>query len=165
MRDKTVYVNHYYFYIDDEDFGPLFLDPPLRGDVEGEYNDVCEKATPCIFCGQLCGKLQRIRARGRALGLGGDAILLVLSNAFGDGALADGADDHTDQTPDDERNDGPGENRVDGVTGEDSGRDRDREGGEGTTGRDDFCSDARGQSRSLLLNSSRSGRYLGVCRT
>jgi len=22
-RDKTVYVNHYYFYIDDEDFGPL----------------------------------------------------------------------------------------------------------------------------------------------
>lgn len=24
-RDKTVYVNHYYFYIDDVDFGPLFL--------------------------------------------------------------------------------------------------------------------------------------------
>jgi hypothetical protein len=24
-RDKTVYVNHYYFYIDDEDFGPMFL--------------------------------------------------------------------------------------------------------------------------------------------
>jgi hypothetical protein len=24
-RDKTVYVNHYYFYLDDEDFGPLFL--------------------------------------------------------------------------------------------------------------------------------------------
>ena len=24
-RDKTVYVNHYYFYIDDEDFGPIFL--------------------------------------------------------------------------------------------------------------------------------------------
>ena len=24
-RDKTVYVNHYYFYIDDEDFGHLFL--------------------------------------------------------------------------------------------------------------------------------------------
>jgi hypothetical protein len=24
-RDKTVYVNHYCFYIDDEDFGPLFL--------------------------------------------------------------------------------------------------------------------------------------------
>jgi hypothetical protein len=24
-RNKTVYVNHYYFYIDDEDFGPLFL--------------------------------------------------------------------------------------------------------------------------------------------
>ena len=24
-RDKTVYVNHYYFYIDDQDFGPLFL--------------------------------------------------------------------------------------------------------------------------------------------
>jgi hypothetical protein len=24
-RDKTVYVNHYYFYIEDEDFGPLFL--------------------------------------------------------------------------------------------------------------------------------------------
>jgi len=24
-RDKTVYVNHYYFYIDDEDFGPVFL--------------------------------------------------------------------------------------------------------------------------------------------
>jgi hypothetical protein len=24
-RDKAVYVNHYYFYIDDEDFGPLFL--------------------------------------------------------------------------------------------------------------------------------------------
>jgi len=23
-RDKTVYVNHYYFYIDDKDFGPLF---------------------------------------------------------------------------------------------------------------------------------------------
>src|ERR1700736_2964804 len=23
--DKTVYVNHYYFYIDDEDFGPLFI--------------------------------------------------------------------------------------------------------------------------------------------
>jgi len=22
-RDRTVYVNHYYFYIDDEDFGPL----------------------------------------------------------------------------------------------------------------------------------------------
>ena len=22
-RDKTVYVNHYYFYIDDADFGPL----------------------------------------------------------------------------------------------------------------------------------------------
>jgi hypothetical protein len=24
-RDKTVYVNHYYFYIDDAEFGPLFL--------------------------------------------------------------------------------------------------------------------------------------------
>jgi hypothetical protein len=24
-RDRTVYVNHYYFYIDDADFGPLFL--------------------------------------------------------------------------------------------------------------------------------------------
>jgi hypothetical protein len=24
-RDKTVYVNHSYFYIDDEDFGPLFI--------------------------------------------------------------------------------------------------------------------------------------------
>lgn len=24
-RDKTVYVNHYYFYIDDEDFGPIFI--------------------------------------------------------------------------------------------------------------------------------------------
>jgi hypothetical protein len=24
-RDKTVYVNHYYFYIDDADFGPMFL--------------------------------------------------------------------------------------------------------------------------------------------
>ena len=24
-RNKTVYVNHYYFYIDDADFGPLFL--------------------------------------------------------------------------------------------------------------------------------------------
>jgi hypothetical protein len=24
-RDKTVYVNHYYFYIDDEEFGPVFL--------------------------------------------------------------------------------------------------------------------------------------------
>ena len=24
-RDKTVYVNHYYFYIDDADFGPVFL--------------------------------------------------------------------------------------------------------------------------------------------
>ena len=24
-RDKTVYVNHYYFYIDDDDFGPLFI--------------------------------------------------------------------------------------------------------------------------------------------
>lgn len=24
-RDKTVHVNHYYFYIDDADFGPLFL--------------------------------------------------------------------------------------------------------------------------------------------
>ena len=24
-RDKTVYVNHYYFYIEDEEFGPLFL--------------------------------------------------------------------------------------------------------------------------------------------
>ena len=24
-RDKAVYVNHYYFYIDDEDFGPLFV--------------------------------------------------------------------------------------------------------------------------------------------
>src|ERR1700722_5971329 len=24
-RDKTVYVNHYYFYIDDVDFGPLFI--------------------------------------------------------------------------------------------------------------------------------------------
>jgi hypothetical protein len=24
-RDKTVYVNHYYFYIDDADFSPLFL--------------------------------------------------------------------------------------------------------------------------------------------
>ena len=24
-RDQTVYVNHYYFYIDDADFGPLFL--------------------------------------------------------------------------------------------------------------------------------------------
>lgn len=24
-RDKSVYVNHYYFYIDDADFGPLFL--------------------------------------------------------------------------------------------------------------------------------------------
>jgi len=24
-RDKTVYVNHYYFYIDDEEFGPFFI--------------------------------------------------------------------------------------------------------------------------------------------
>ena len=24
-RDKAVYFNHYYFYIDDADFGPLFL--------------------------------------------------------------------------------------------------------------------------------------------
>jgi hypothetical protein len=24
-RDKSVYVNHYYFYIDDEDFGPVFI--------------------------------------------------------------------------------------------------------------------------------------------
>ena len=24
-RDKAVYVNHFYFYIDDEDFGPLFV--------------------------------------------------------------------------------------------------------------------------------------------
>jgi hypothetical protein len=24
-RDKTVYVNHYYFYVDDEEFGPAFL--------------------------------------------------------------------------------------------------------------------------------------------
>ena len=24
-RDKAVYVNHYYFYIDDADFGPLFV--------------------------------------------------------------------------------------------------------------------------------------------
>jgi hypothetical protein len=24
-RDKAVYVNHYYFYIDDQDFGPIFL--------------------------------------------------------------------------------------------------------------------------------------------
>ncbi|HEY8670078.1 MAG TPA: hypothetical protein VIL63_04495 [Terriglobales bacterium] len=24
-RDKTVYVNHYYFYIDDADFGPIFI--------------------------------------------------------------------------------------------------------------------------------------------
>jgi len=24
-RDKSVYVNHYYFYIDDQDFGPLFI--------------------------------------------------------------------------------------------------------------------------------------------
>ena len=24
-RDKTVYINHYYFYIDDADFGPLFV--------------------------------------------------------------------------------------------------------------------------------------------
>jgi len=24
-RDKSVYVNHYYFYIDDADFGPLFI--------------------------------------------------------------------------------------------------------------------------------------------
>ncbi len=24
-RDKTVYVNHYYFYIDDAGFGPLFI--------------------------------------------------------------------------------------------------------------------------------------------
>jgi hypothetical protein len=24
-RDKTVYVNHYYFYLDDEEFGPVFL--------------------------------------------------------------------------------------------------------------------------------------------
>jgi hypothetical protein len=24
-RDKTIYVNHYYFYIDDADFGPLFI--------------------------------------------------------------------------------------------------------------------------------------------
>lgn len=23
-RDKTVYINHYYFYTDDADFGPLF---------------------------------------------------------------------------------------------------------------------------------------------
>jgi hypothetical protein len=27
--DKTVYVNHYYFYIDDKEFGPLFLN--IRG--------------------------------------------------------------------------------------------------------------------------------------
>jgi hypothetical protein len=25
QRDKSVYVNHYYFYVDDEDFGPAFL--------------------------------------------------------------------------------------------------------------------------------------------
>ena len=25
FRDKTVYVNHYYFYIDDDDFGPIFI--------------------------------------------------------------------------------------------------------------------------------------------
>jgi hypothetical protein len=25
QRDKSVYVNHYYFYIDDEDFGPVFI--------------------------------------------------------------------------------------------------------------------------------------------
>ncbi|MGH7300521.1 MAG: hypothetical protein ACREJE_08925 [Candidatus Rokuibacteriota bacterium] len=25
MRDKTVYVNHYYFYVDDEELGPAFL--------------------------------------------------------------------------------------------------------------------------------------------
>jgi hypothetical protein len=25
-RDKSVYVNHYYFYIDDADFGPLFFE-------------------------------------------------------------------------------------------------------------------------------------------
>ena len=24
-RDKTVYVNHYYFYVDDEEFGPAFV--------------------------------------------------------------------------------------------------------------------------------------------
>jgi hypothetical protein len=24
-RDKSVYVNHYYFYIDDQDFGPMFI--------------------------------------------------------------------------------------------------------------------------------------------
>jgi hypothetical protein len=24
-RDKTVYINHYYFYIDDAGFGPLFI--------------------------------------------------------------------------------------------------------------------------------------------
>jgi len=24
-RDKTVYVNHYYFYIDDAEFGPVFI--------------------------------------------------------------------------------------------------------------------------------------------
>ena len=24
-RDKTVYVNHYYFYVDDEEFRPVFV--------------------------------------------------------------------------------------------------------------------------------------------
>ena len=34
-RDKTVYVNHYYFYIDDADFGPLFLKEYFRRTEDG----------------------------------------------------------------------------------------------------------------------------------
>jgi hypothetical protein len=35
-RDKTVYVNHYYFYIDDADFGPLFI----KGDLAGIHLNI-----------------------------------------------------------------------------------------------------------------------------
>ena len=35
-RDKAVDVNHYYFYIDDEDFGPLFIKVCSYAPVEHE---------------------------------------------------------------------------------------------------------------------------------
>ena len=50
-RDKTVYVNHYYFYIDDEEFGPLFLKIcsyapwAIKGRRKNSFTDLVESCS------------------------------------------------------------------------------------------------------------------------
>jgi hypothetical protein len=59
-RDKAVYINHYYFYIDDEDFGPLFIKVSLQL-CPVEYEAVPERAR----MGQTTGeKEDRLRGTG-----------------------------------------------------------------------------------------------------